>query len=177
MQAPPLRMLSWYGPTSLRLTPGDATDALSRSSRDELEDRIMGKTAQVGVVSHSSAHKQIAHGSTRARLASDTTARIAMPRRLAKHRLRERLDRLRRHPQHLCLLSPGRARATNTYWTSSPRWMLSLSCNQSSGSQEDLTAGMRRFDSKPLTVRCKQRMPTQRLQSKGCGSKMAAPST
>ena len=35
----------------MRLISGDATDALSSSSRGELEDRVMGKTAQVGVVS------------------------------------------------------------------------------------------------------------------------------
>ena len=103
-----LRMLSWHGPMSTRLTSGDATDALNRSSRDELEGRIMGKTAQEGVASHSSPHTQIAHGSTRARLARDTSARIAMPRRLARHQLRERLDRPRHHPQlHL-------AQASNT---------------------------------------------------------------
>ena len=50
MLAPPLRMLDWYGPMSVRLTSDDATGAL-------LEDRIMVKTAQVGVVSRSSAHK------------------------------------------------------------------------------------------------------------------------
>ena len=53
----PLRVLGSYGPMSMRLTSGDATDALSRSSRDEREKRIMGKTAQVGAVSHSSARK------------------------------------------------------------------------------------------------------------------------
>ena len=84
---------AWQELTSTRLTSGDATDTLSLSSRDELEDRIMGMTAQVvDAVFHSSAHKQIAHGSTRARLASDTSARIATPRRLTQHQLRERLD-------------------------------------------------------------------------------------
>ena len=132
------RMLSWYGPTSTRLTSGDATDALNRSSQDELEGRIMGKAAQEGVAPHSSAHKQIAHGSTRARLASDTSARIAMPRRLARHQLRERLDRPRRHPQlHLYHLSPRRALVTNICCISSPSWTLSLCCRQSNGSQED----------------------------------------
>ena len=43
MLAPPLRMLDWYGLMSVRL-------------RGELEDRIMGKTAEVGVDPHSSAH-------------------------------------------------------------------------------------------------------------------------
>ena len=56
MPASALRMLSWQEPTSMRLTSGDGTDALSRSSQDELEDRIMGKTAQVGAVCRSSAH-------------------------------------------------------------------------------------------------------------------------
>ena len=38
--AHPLRMLDWYGPMSTRLTSGDATDALSRSLRGGLEDRV-----------------------------------------------------------------------------------------------------------------------------------------
>ena len=58
--------------------------------------------------------QQIAHGSTLARLASDASARIAMPRRLARHQLRERLDGLRHHTQlHLYHLSLRRAQATN----------------------------------------------------------------
>ena len=173
MPAAPLKMLRWRELMPTRLTSGDATDALSHSSRDELEDRIMGKTAQVvDAIYHSSAQKQIAHGSTRARLANETSARIVTQRRLAKHQLRERLDRPRRHPQqHLYHLSPRRTRATNICCASSPSWTLSPSCKQSNGSQEDSTAGMRRSDFKPLTERCKQREPTQRLQSKGCGAK------
>ena len=50
----PLRMLDWYGLMSTRLTSGDATDALNRSSRRELEGWIMGKTAREGAASHSS---------------------------------------------------------------------------------------------------------------------------
>ena len=57
-----LWMFSWYGPMSTRLTSAVATDALNRSSRDELEGRIMGKTAQEGVAAHSSARKQIDRG-------------------------------------------------------------------------------------------------------------------
>ena len=179
MPVSPLWVLNGYGPMSTRLTSGDATDALNRSSRGELEGWIMGKTAREGVASHSSAHKQIAHGSTRARLASDTSARIAMPRRLARHQLRERLDRPRRHTQlHLYHLSLRRAQVTNTCCISSPSWTLSLCCRQSSGSQEDWIADMRRFDFKPWIVQCKQQKPTQQLQSKGCGAKWpSAPPT
>ena len=116
-----LWVLSGNGPMSTRLTSGDATDALNRSSRGELEGWIMGKNAREGVASHSSAHRQIAPGSTRARLDSDTSARIAMPMRLARHQLQERLDRPRRHTLlHLYHRSLRRAQATNTCCISSP---------------------------------------------------------
>ena len=110
----------------------------------------------------SSAHKQIAHGSTRARYANVTFCMECHTRHWQSTCNEEVPDRLRYHPLlhffHLCL---RQTRVTSTCF----------SYRQSNVTREDWTAGVQQFDCKPLTQRCKQQKPTQQLQPKDRGAR------
>ena len=67
--------------------------------------------------------------------------------------------------------SRPRARATSICCIFSPRLTRLLDFKQSYGFQGNLTAGMRRFDCKPLAARCKRQKLTQRHQTENYGAK------
>ena len=168
MPALPLLTPSWYGPMSKWLTSGDATDALSRSSRGELEDRIMGKTAQLGAVSHSLAHTY------RAWIYTCTTCQRHLrtdchAKEIGKTPVTRVTGPVATPPTAAPVPPESQTSTSHEHLLDLLSKMDALLQLQTiNGSQEDLTAIVRRFDSKPLTARCKRRKPTQRLKSRDC---------
>ena len=153
----------------LRMTSQDATIALSILPKDELGDRITGKECS-GNGCASPVHKQIAHGSARARQASVIFASTATPGKLAKHLQRGRLDRPRHHPLvHLFHRYLRQTRAMSTcplHKVHTIQWIL----------PKKQTAGMLLSDCKPWTEQCMQQKPTQQLQPRDSGARLPSSS-